>query len=382
MTGDTLDPIPLLRRLIAIDSVNPDLVPGAPGEGAMAACCAEWFARHGFEVHRLESRPGRPSVVGIARGSGGGRSLMLNGHLDTVSHAGYDGNPLAADRREGKIFGRGAFDMKSGLAAIMVAAARARRSGLRGDVLVTCVADEEFGSLGTEEVLARFRADAAIIAEPSGLELTLAHRGFAWFEVILAGRAAHGSMPDQGIDAIAHAGRVLAALDRLTARIEAPPPHPMLGRGAVRVALIHGGEDAATVAAECRLTIERRMLPGEAPDAVETELRLILEGLAATVPDFRYSLRRLVARSAFEADPAWPIVSILAAHAGRVLGRPPATRGEPFWTDAGLVADAGIPCLLFGVTGGGAHAATEWVLESSIHQVTNILTGTITEFCG
>ncbi len=382
MTDESPDPILLLQQLVAIDSVNPDLVPGAPGEAAMAACCAEWLARHGFEVHRLESRPGRPSVVGIARGSGGGRSLMLNGHLDTVSHAGYDGDPLAADRREGKVFGRGAFDMKSGLAAIMVAAVRARRAGLRGDVLVTCVADEEFGSLGTEEVLTRFRADAAIVAEPSGLELTLAHRGFAWFEVILTGRAAHGSMPHQGIDAIAHAGKLLTALEGLQARIEAAPSHPTLGHGAVRVARIHGGGDAATVAAECRLTIERRMLPGEPPDAVEAELRSILDGLVATVADFRYSLRRLVARSAFEADPAWPIVATVTAQATRVLGRPPTTHGEPFWTDAGLIADAGIPCLLFGVTGGGAHAAVEWVLESSIHQVTDILTGTIVEFCG
>jgi acetylornithine deacetylase len=382
MTAESLDPIPLLQQLVAIDSVNPDLVPGAPGEGAMAARCAEWFARHGFEVHRLESRPGRPSVVGVARGSGGGRSLMLNGHLDTVSHAGYDGDPLAAVRRDGKIFGRGAFDMKSGLAAIMVAAARARRAGLRGDVLVACVADEEFGSQGTEEVLARFGADAAIVAEPSGLELTVAHRGFAWFEVTLAGRAAHGSMPHQGVDAIAHAGKVLAALDAMRERLEAGPSHPLLGYGAVRVAMIEGGEDAATVAAECRLTVERRMLPGEAPDAVEAELRALLEGLAATVPAFRYSLRRLVARNAFEADPEWPIVSILAASAARVLGRPPTRRGEPFWTDAGLIADAGIPCLLFGVTGGGAHASTEWVLESSIHQVTDIFTETILAFCG
>jgi succinyl-diaminopimelate desuccinylase len=382
MTDESVDPIPLLQQLIAIDSVNPDLVPGAPGEGAMAACCAEWLARHGFEIHRLESRPGRPSVVGVARGSGGGRSLLLNGHLDTVSHAGYDGDPLAAVRRDGKIFGRGAFDMKSGLAAIMVAAARACRAGLRGDVLVAAVADEEFGSQGTEDVLARFRADAAIVAEPSDLELTVAHRGFAWFEVTLAGRAAHGSMPHQGVDAIAHAGKVLCALDGLRERIEAGPSHPLLGYGAVRVAMIEGGEDAATVAAECRLTVERRILPGEAPDAVEAELRSLLEGLAATVPAFRYSLRRLVARSAFEADPEWPIVSILAASATGVLGRPPTRRGEPFWTDAGLIADAGIPCLLFGVSGGGAHASTEWALESSIHQVTDILTETILAFCG
>jgi acetylornithine deacetylase len=377
-----LDPIALLQQLVAIDSVNPDLVPGAAGESRIAEFCGDWLASHGFEVVRLEGVKGRPSVVGIRRGGGGGRSLLLLGHTDTVSLAGYDGDPLAPIARDGRIYGRGAYDMKSGLAAIMVAAARAARAGLAGDVLVAAVADEEFGSIGTEEVVGRFSADAAIVTEPTELELTLAHRGFAWFELELTGRAAHGSMPERGVDAILHAGLVLDALDRLRRALQDRPAHPLLGRGAVRVAKIHGGEDAATVAARCRLTIERRMVPGETPAVIEAELRGLLDGLAASVPDFRYSLERLVARSAFEADGAWPIVTTLTRRAEEVLGRAPRVRGEPFWTDAGLIADAGIPCLLFGVAGGGAHAATEWVDLASLRQVIDVLTATIGDFCG
>lgn len=377
-----LDPIALAQQLIAIDSVNPDLVPGAAGERDIAAWCADWLDRQGFEVHRLEDRPARPSVVGIARGTGGGRSLMLNGHLDTVGLAGYEGDPFGGEVRDGLIFGRGAFDMKGGLAAILVAAARASATGLAGDVIVTLVADEEFGSLGTEEVLRHYRADAAIIAEPSELCLTVAHRGFAWFELELTGRAAHGSMPEQGVDAIAHAGLVLRALDGLRGRLESAPAHPLLGHGAVRVAMITGGEDAATVAPSCTLTVERRTLPGEAPDAVEAELAGLLSRLAAATPDFAFRLTRLVARGAFEADPDWPIVRILGGHAERVLGVSPARRGEPFWTDAGLIHEAGIPCLLLGVRGGGAHADTEWAEVASVHRLTEILTGAITEFCG
>ncbi|SDK65101.1 acetylornithine deacetylase [Cryobacterium psychrotolerans] len=377
-----LDPIAVAQQLIAIDSVNPDLVPGAAGEHAIAAWCSDWFARQGFEVHRLEDRPGRPSVVGIARGSGGGRSLMLNGHLDTVGVAGYDGDPLYGEVQGGMLFGRGAFDMKGGLAAILVAAARASAAGLAGDVIVTLVADEEFGSLGTEEVLRHFRADAAIVTEPSELCLTVAHRGFAWFEVELTGRAAHGSMPEQGVDAIAHAGLVLRALDGLRDRLESAPAHPLLGQGTVRVSMIRGGEDAATVAPSCTLTVERRTLPGEAPDAVEAELALLLERLAAATPEFSFRLTRLVARGAFEADPDWPIVRALSGQAERVLGVPPARRGEPFWTDAGLIHEAGIPCLLLGVRGGGAHADKEWAEVASVHRLTEILTGTIADFCG
>jgi acetylornithine deacetylase len=272
--------------------------------------------------------------------------------------------------------------MKSGAAAIMVAAERATARGLGGDVLVALVADEEFGSIGTETVLQRFRADAGIIAEPSGLELVLAHRGFAWFDLDLRGRAAHGSMPEQGIDAIAHAAHVLTALGRIEARLGRQPIHPLLGRGAVRVAEIAGGEDAATVAASCHLTIERRMLPGEPPAAVEAELTALLRELETTIPDFSPTLTTRVARAAWEADPGWPIVDAVGSAALRVLGRAPGVRGEPFWTDAGLFGAAGIPCLLFGVSGGGAHAATEWVNVESVRALTDVLEQTIRSFCG
>ncbi|KFF58567.1 acetylornithine deacetylase [Cryobacterium sp. MLB-32] len=378
---NAFDPIGLLQQLASIDSINPDLVPGAAGEGEIAAWCAAWLREQGFDVSVLEERPGRPSVVAIRRGIGAGRSLMLNGHLDTVGVASYDGDPFSGELRDGRVFGRGTFDMKGGVAAILVAAARASARGLAGDVIVTLVADEEFGSLGTEEVLRSVSADAAVIVEPSGLELTLAHRGFAWFELELRGVAAHGSQPERGVDAIAHAGLVMRALDDLRGRLSSGAPHPTLGHGTVRVSMISGGEDAATVADTCTLTLERRMLPGQSPEHVEAELRSVLEHLSGTVPGFSYALTCLVARAAFEADPGWPVVQALAGNAARVLGAEPVVRGEPFWTDAGLVLEAGIPCLVFGVDGGGAHADVEWAEAASVVALTDILEGTIVDFC-
>ena len=377
-----LDPVALAARLVAIDSTNPDLVPGGAGEAEIADWCAQWLAARGFEVHRLEERAGRPSIVGIKRGTGGGGSLMLNAHLDTVGVDGYDGDPFAGERHSGRLHGRGAFDTKGGVAAVLVAAHRATLTPLAGDVLVTLVADEEFGSLGTEEVLRRFSADAAVVVEPSELSLTVCHRGFAWFELTLHGRAAHGSMPGQGVDAIRHAGLVLHGLDELRSVLEQSPAHPLLGHGTVRVAMIAGGTDAATVASSAALTVERRTLPGETPDQVEAELRGVLDRLAATTAEFRYDLTRLVARGAFEADPDWPIVRLLDEQAERVLGHAVVQRGEPFWTDAGLIREAGIQCLLFGVDGAGAHAPVEWATETSIHQVAEILEETIIAFCG
>ncbi|TFD20387.1 M20/M25/M40 family metallo-hydrolase [Cryobacterium sp. TMS1-13-1] len=376
------DPVAILQHLVRIDSVNPDLVPGAAGEAQIAIWCSEWLLKQGFQVTLLEQVPGRPSVVGIKRGTGGGRSLMLNAHLDTVGVATYAGDPFSGDLRAGRVYGRGAVDTKSGLAAILVAAARASAVGLAGDVIVTLVADEEFGSIGTEEVLRTLSADAALVIEPSSLELTTAHRGFAWFELCLTGLAAHGSQPELGVDAIWHAGLALRALDELRQQLNSAPAHATLGHGAVRVSKIVGGDDAATVAARCVLTLERRMLPGESSERVESELWALFTELARTEPQFRFELTRLVARAAFEAEPHWPILRALSGNAERVLGPPAKTRGEPFWTDAGLILEAGIPCVVFGADGEGLHADTEWVDAQSVRALAEILEGTITEFCG
>lgn len=376
-----IDPVVILQQLVRIDSVNPDLVPRAAGEASIAAWCADWLREQRFDVTVLERTPGRPSVVGVKRGTGRGRSLMLNAHLDTVGVATYSGDAFSGDLRDGRVYGRGAIDTKSGLAAILVAAAQASELGLAGDVYITLVADEEFGSIGTEEVLGRYSADAALVIEPSSLELTTAHRGFAWFELELTGLAAHGSQPELGVDAISHAGLVLTALRELRDRLDAIPAHPTLGHSGVRVSKISGGDDAATVAAHCTLTLERRMLPGETPDAIEDELRALLDDLAGRTSEFHYDLTRLVARAAFEAKPDWPIVRALASNARRVLGHPANTRGEPFWTDAGLILEAGIPCVVFGADGEGLHADTEWADAQSVRALADILAGTITDFC-
>ncbi len=196
MTSDQRVVVSLLEDLIRIDSSNPDLVSGGAGESVIADHLIEWLATRGFETHRLEATPGRPSVVAIRRGSGGGKSIMLNGHIDTVSLASYDGDALEPVQRDGKMFGRGAYDMKSGLAAIMGAAVSAAERPLAGDVVLALVADEEYASAGTEEVLRSFSADCAVVVEPTGLDIVTAHRGFAWVDVTVHGRAAHGSRRD------------------------------------------------------------------------------------------------------------------------------------------------------------------------------------------
>jgi acetylornithine deacetylase len=374
-------PIELLKQLVAINSVNPDLAPGGNGEAEIADFCSSWLEARSFEVHRLESRPGRPSVVGIARGSGGGKSLMFNGHIDTVSIATYDGDALDPVVRDGKLFGRGSFDMKGGVAAMMVAAVRAKAKGVSGDILVACVADEEYASFGTEDVAKAFKADAAIVTEPSHLELTVAHRGFAWFDVVVEGRAAHGSRPELGIDAIAKAGKFLVALEEYDKRLRANPTHALLKSGSVHASIISGGEEISSYPASCKISLERRTIPGETSATVAVELQAIIDGIAACDPAFKATLNAGLERPPFEVAESEPIVQALDAVASRHLARAPTRRGEPFWTDCAILQSAGIPCVMFGADGGGAHAATEWTTVESVERLTDILTETAVEFC-
>jgi len=306
---------------------------------------------------------------------------MLNGHTDTVTLAGYSGDALTPSRRDGRLYGRGAFDMKSGVAAMMIAAARAKASRLPGDVIVACVADEEHASFGTEEVVARFRADAAIVTEPSHLELTIAHKGFAWFEVVVRGRAAHGSRPELGIDAIAKAGKFLTALEAWDNRLRAKPTHARLGAGSVHASLIQGGQELSSYPAECRVRLERRTVPEETGETVAAELRAILAEIAAGDPAFQAELIAGLERPPFEVAEDEAIVRALRQAASARLGRAPASRGEPFWTDCAILAGAGIPSVMFGADGGGAHAAEEWVEEESVEALAEILFETARAFC-
>ncbi|GAA3311207.1 ArgE/DapE family deacylase [Arthrobacter ramosus] len=375
------DPAALLQDLVRIDSVNPGLVPGAAGEAAIASFTASWLESRGFEITRLESTPDRPSIVAVAPGTGNGKTLMFNGHLDTVTLAGYDGSPLEPKIEDGRMYGRGTFDMKAGIAAMMVAAASAAARPHRGDIIVALVADEEFASAGTEEVLRHFTADAAVISEPSHEDIVIAHRGFAWIDVTVHGVAAHGSRPDLGIDAIAKAGRFLTGIDDLARSLQRGPSHSILGRGSIHASLIRGGEELSSYPAQCTISVERRTVPGESADTFESELAAILDGIAATDPDFRYTLARGLERHPFEVPSAEPIVLSVLSAAEAVNGKVPVLRGEPFWTDAALMLEAGIPGLLFGVDGGGAHAATEWIELDSLDRVSRILALTAVNFC-
>ncbi len=373
--------LPLLQDLVRIDSVNPALVEGAAGESAAASFVARWGEARGLEVVRLEPVAGRPSVVLIARGTGGGRTLMLNAHLDTVGVEGMAA-PFEPRLEDGKLFGRGALDMKGGLACAMTALDDAARGELRGDVILSAVADEEHASIGTEAVLEAFGADAAVVTEPSNLELHLAHRGFAVFEIETRGVASHTSQPERGVNAVAHMGRVLTGVERLQAALSARPAHPLAGNGSAQVVRIQGGDELFVTPAACRASFERRTVPGEDRARIEAEMADLLRASGEGVAAFSPTAELTLWREPFEVDEGEPVVRLALEHARRVLGRDPVVAGAPYWTDAALLQAAGVPTLVLGPSGEGLHAADEHVEVDSLAALERILTGLVRAFCG
>jgi acetylornithine deacetylase len=371
----------LAAQLVAIESINPELGVGGSGELALARFVAEWCEAAGLETTLDELAPGRANVVAVARGAGGGRSLLLNAHLDTVGVVGMT-DPFVPRLDGGRLYGRGAQDMKGSLAACMLATVQAARRGLRGDVIFTAVADEEFASIGTEAIAASMLADAAIVTEPTDLQLAIAHRGFVHLEVEVAGRAAHGSRPDLGIDAIAKMGRVLVGIEELDARLRGTPAHPLVGTGSVHASLIEGGQEFSSYPARCALQAERRTIPGESAALAERELQEIVTRAGEGDPDFRAEVRAAISREPFEVSEDAEIVHSVRRHATRVLGSEPEIVGVPYWADSALLAGVGIPTVVFGPSGEGLHSELEWVDIASLERCVEIYVGVAGDLCG
>lgn len=377
------DVIDLVEQLVAIDSSNPSLAGGGPGEAAVARFVADWAADAGLQVQVIEQTLDRPSVVMSGGRDAGGRRLLLCGHLDTVGLADMD-DPLAPRRDGDRLLGRGAYDMKAGLAAAMVACREASAAGIDGQVVVAAVADEEHASLGVQDVLAGLdpaRIDAAIVTEPTELEIAIAHKGFVWTEIEVTGRAAHGSRPHLGVDAIAKTGPILVALTHLDRRL-ATTPHPLLGAGTVHASLISGGVEESTIPDHCLLTIERRTLPGETAADVRDEVADLLATCRANDPDLQVTSRTTLVRSPMSSDRSTPIATTLEHASAEVLGDAAPISGVTYWADAAFIAEAGIPTVLFGPAGDGAHATVEWVSVDSTIACARTLIRTATTFCG
>ena len=373
----------LTRELVKIDSRNPSLVAGAPGEREVAFFLRDVLHEWGFVTELQDASVGRPNLIARISTPRGGRSLMFNGHLDVVGTEGMTHSAFDAEERDGLLYGRGSADMKGGLAAMCAAAWPAAHSGIRGEIIVAAVVDEEYESLGTRAlVLAGIRADGAIVGEPTGLTIMPAHRGFVWVEVAIAGHAAHGSRWDIGVDAIRHAGLLLAELDRVDADELPEFTHALLGRGSIHASYIDGGIGMSTYPDRCVLKLERRTIPGRARAAdVIAEVEAACAAIRARRPSFQAEVRLLLAQGPSDVAVDAPIVRELK-HAMEEHAEAGGIEGMSAWTDAALLNDAGIPAVCFGPGDISlAHAAEEYIPLDEIDRATDVLASFARRWC-
>lgn len=372
--------VDLACELVAINSINSTLVPGAPGERAITHTVARWLASRGVDAAEVASgEPGtdRPSLLCRVPGTGGGRSLMLYAHTDTVGVAGM-ASPFAAAVRAGRLHGRGAYDMKGSLAAIMRVAAEVAAQPCAGELWLMIVADEESDSRGAEAVLAELarrnvRPDACIVTEPSDLRLMIGHRGFATGTIATRGRAAHTARRDEGIDAIAMMARIIVALEDLDVRLNAGAGHPLLGHGAVVASLVRGGTEIFTCPAACEAQFVWRTLPGQTRAGLTAEVERLFDSLRARDPRFEATLDWRLWRDPMLVDEATPVVRAVADAARAEMENTALVCAAPWWTDAALIQAAGIPSVIFGPPGGGIHGLDEWVDLEGLAQLERIL---------
>jgi acetylornithine deacetylase len=373
-----------LQDMVRIDSVNPGLVPGGAGEVEMARWLVSTCEALGLEVRLQETAPNRPNVIARWRGCGGGKSLLLTGHTDTVGIENMLDDPFNPRIEDGKLYGRGSYDMKGGLASILgaVAALRASRFTPAGDIVLGFVTDEEYVSIGTDALVREVHTDAAILTEPTSCELCIAHKGFAWLTLTTHGLAAHGSLYNDGVDAIRHMGRVLAAIDTMESDILPQRTHPLLGRPSVHASLISGGLGLSTYPDTCQLRVEHRLLPDETGDTALKLWREALDRISQSVSGFRADVTLDVYRPGYEIDYDAPIVRTMQSAVTGVTGSAPPYYGMWAWLDSAVLGRAGIPTVIYGPGGAGAHAAVEYVHLEDVFTCAAAIAEATRNWCG
>jgi len=372
----------VLIQLVQTDSRNPSMVADAPGEEYIGSVLADLMLEMGLKVTTNELAPGRVNVVGTLPGTGKGRSLILNGHMDTVGVDEME-NPFSGFIEEGRLYGRGSQDMKGSLSAMLGSIKALVDDGisLAGDVILTAVADEENQSMGTIELVKSLKADAAIVTEPTDLQVVSAHRGWIWYEVEVEGKAAHGSRFQDGKDAVLLMGRFLVELEKFRAVLIQREGHHLTGPPSIHTSLIKGGSDMCTYPPRCTVSIERRTVSGESEPQVTQEIQRIINKLMEEDPDYSARIKLIAERSALDTDPNSGIMRALKEAYQNQQGKPAQITGAAYWTDAALLAEAGMESVLIGPAGAGLHSAVEWVDLESVYDLAEILTETAVLYC-
>lgn len=369
-----------LIDLVKINSVNPQLEKDGMSEVEIGNYIHRKLEELGFETTTDMLAPNRVNVVALKKGRGNGKSLMLNAHMDTVGVLGMS-DPFGATIREGRLYGRGAYDMKGSIAAMLgVAKAVAdKQIELSGDLVLSFVADEEHESIGAQALVKKIKTDACIVTEPTNLKICLGHRGFGIYEISTIGNIAHGGLHKEGIDANVKMGMVLSELNKLSKRVTAENKHSLCGEASLHVPLIQGGQSLFIYSGKCSIHVERRTVPGETEEKVLDELKSILEKLRKEDQDLKYTLKQLMWRNPYEINKDASIVRAL--NESLEQSEKSSYIGHTWWEDSALFGEAGIETVIIGPTGAGLHQPTEWVELDSVKQLSDILLRTAMRFC-
>lgn len=383
----TVDAVPVLKELISIPSVNPmgrDVSGDEFYEGRLTAWLVSWLERHGLPCEVVETAPGRNNVISRIDSPGAARTILLDAHQDTVPVDGMTIPPFEPTESDGRIYGRGACDVKGGLAAMLAAftsLAAVRPSGMCNVVLsLTC--DEEATSLGINHLVGSWsrrepsyrlcpqRPDVAIVAEPTLLDIVVAHRGATRWQLRTTGRACHSSRPSEGVNAIYRMAKVLGCLEDYAAWLpNSRPAHRLCGPATLSVGLISGGSSVNVVPDSCVIDIDRRVLPGEDSQGVRTEVIDYLKQQLDfdLIHDEPYCLS-----SALGDELNGELARQLSQSIEKVVGSRQIV-GVPYGTHASRIAAIGIPSVVFGPGDiAQAHTKDEWIAVDQLRQATEI----------
>jgi acetylornithine deacetylase/succinyl-diaminopimelate desuccinylase-like protein len=380
---ETQEVIDLVSQLVRIDSANPWLIKGAAGERKVADYISRWLVALGLDVWLEEVEPGRPNLMAVLRGKGGGKSLCLNAHLDTVGYALWRDSALTPHLEGDRLYGLGSADDKGHCAAgmLVMKSLITAHQELRGDIWLALTIDEEGTSSGTMAFVKKYHPDAVIVMEPFGFgNITITHQGFGWLDIIIEGKAAHGCAPEKGVDAIAHMAEVITRLHQIDREKYAANPHPLNGKTVFHTGTIHGGTDYATYPDRCQLGIEIGTQPGETIDDRLAEIQAIFSEIKAIDAKFKGDVQVNLARNPFLAQGHERLLDILSAEVGAELEQAPHLVGENAWGDAALFQEAGIPTLMTGAYGENFHAPQEWVSVSELVKLVNVVEKTVVKF--
>jgi acetylornithine deacetylase len=372
------DPTPLLRDLVALPSVNPmgrDLPPAIVWEHRVTDYLEQFFRGLGVPYERQPVAPQRANIVAHLDMPGAKRTLLLEAHQDTVPIDHMSIDPFGARIDGGRLYGRGACDIKGGMAAMLACFARLvqERPADAGNVILACTVDEENTMIGVRELVRRgLKADFAVVAEPTRLNIVHAHKGVTRWQIITSGRSCHSSAPEQGDNAIYRMAHLLDAVERYAERLRTGPADPLLGPPTLSIGIIEGGTSVNTVPDRCRVEVDRRLVGGEDPDAMPQQMAHYLKQEAGVTDPFVMT-HPWIRERALLPDRSDEIIRLLGAAIDAERGSH-RVHPVPYGTDAATIAWSGIPAVVFGPGDiAQAHTRDEWVDLAEVAQASAIL---------